>query len=297
MSSDLHRELDPPQTTQPDNAHGLSLLPVPSHWKVVDVISDIHLDGHEPASFLAWRRYLETTPAQALLILGDLFEAWVGDDVLSILGALPNRHEGLGFEDRVIRSLRFASERLSLYFAPGNRDFLMGDAALAACSAQRLADPCVLALGDTPSQRVLLSHGDAWCTDDTGYMQLRSKVRSTAWQSDFLSKTLQERKRLAADMRAQSQAAQARSKNYADVNPAVVAKAAEVARCSTVIHGHTHEGKSHSSQHAGLPLQRHVTLDWTPLHDASGAGTGVRAQALRLRVTPQRSWAVDRVDL
>ena len=181
-----------------------------------------------------------------------------------------------------MRAVNRASQRLDVLVMLGNRDFLLGTAALQACNATCLHDATVLSLGSSRGQRLLLSHGDAWCTDDHAYMQFRALARSKAWQSEFLSKPLAERERLVAHMREQSKTAQA-NKPAVDVNLAAVAECARLANAGIVVHGHTHEGASHL--HNGV--NRHVTRDW---HEGHG-------QIIRLARRPENTWTLTREDV
>ena len=116
------------------------------HWHCLDVVSDLHLQASEPATWQAFEQYLKSTPAQALFILGDLFEVWIGDDVLD--------HPLGAWEQGCVAALAKAAERLELFWIPGNRDFLTGDAFASRCAVVRLDDPCQLLL---PSETCLLS--------------------------------------------------------------------------------------------------------------------------------------------
>ncbi len=120
----------------------------------MECIADLHLQASEPATLAAWQRYLKSSPASAILILGDLFESWVGDDALQEAGS---------FEAQCAATLHAASQQRPIYFMVGNRDFLAGTAFLPASGMQGLADPTLLVWGP---QRILLSHGDALCLDD-----------------------------------------------------------------------------------------------------------------------------------
>ncbi len=115
-----------------------------AHWRQIDFISDLHLHAGDQATFAAWRDYLRSTSAQAVFVLGDLFEVWVGDDVLSAPDPSAPDH---AFVLSCVQVLRQAGERLDLFFLCGNRDFLLGPRCLQACAMQGLDDPCVLALG------------------------------------------------------------------------------------------------------------------------------------------------------
>ncbi len=235
-------------------------LSAPPNWLLVDFISDLHLEAAEPATFSAWQHYMQTTPADALFILGDLFEVWVGDDVLQ-------EH---CFEHQCVQVIKQTAARLPTFFMHGNRDFLVGNDMMSACNTTLLSDPTALSFN---SQRWLLSHGDALCIDDAPYMAFRQQVRSADWQQTFLAKPLAERLAIARGLRQQSEA----QKRSAAANADVDAKAAQQlllsANASTLIHGHTHKPAAHD---LGGGLQRVVLNDW----DAQA--TPPRAEVLRL---------------
>jgi UDP-2,3-diacylglucosamine hydrolase len=251
----------------------------PPDWHCVDFISDVHLQESEPANFSAWRTYLQHSPADAIFILGDLFEVWVGDDALSSpsqANALA-RHEGLHFESRCARVLRDGALQRSVYFMHGNRDFLVGESFVQTCGMQLLRDPCVLTFA---GQRFLLSHGDALCLADTEYQAFRKKVRSAAWQATFLATPLQERLQQARLMR---QASEQRKQDqrgaglaWVDVDPDAVVQWMESTGAQHLIHGHTHEGRDHAIATRLGAGQRHVLPDWHV------ADTPARGYALRL---------------
>jgi UDP-2,3-diacylglucosamine hydrolase len=262
---------------------GFDEINAPAAWRCVDFISDLHLQESEPGTFLAWRKYLEQSSADAIFILGDLFEVWVGDDVLGHVGQanLTARHEGLHFEDRCCRVLHYCAERRHVYFMHGNRDFLVGKRFLDASGVQLINDPSVLNFG---GQRYLLSHGDALCLADTDYMAFRAQVRNAAWQEQFLDTPLQERLQQARVMRMQSEAhkrsQQVAGVPWADVDLPAAVQWLDAAQCQHMIHGHTHEGRDHpirSAQGAGV---RHVLPDWHVTPPARG-------YALRLSLSPE----------
>jgi UDP-2,3-diacylglucosamine hydrolase len=244
------------------------------HWRVVDFISDLHLHAAEPATFSAWKHYMENSHADALFILGDLFEVWVGDDALGADPAAP----GANFEDRCVQVLRQAALRRDVFFMHGNRDFLVGARLLGLSKMALLADPTVLvfpASSRLPTQRWLLSHGDALCIDDVDYIKFREQVRSDAWQSAFLARPLAERQALARELRRQSDAKKQTSLAYSDVDATAARQWLQAANASTLIHGHTHRPAEHD---LGGPdgLKRVVLSDW----DAQAAPP--RAEVLRL---------------
>ncbi len=246
-------------------------------WRTVDFIADLHLNAGEPATVAAWRHYLQTTPADAVFMLGDLFEVWVGDDALDGGVATPGT---TSFERHCAETLRQAADRLALFFMPGNRDFLVGQRLMAHCRARLLADPTVLTFC---GQRWLLSHGDALCLDDVDYLKFRQQVRSPGWQSAFLTQPLAQRQAIARHIRAQSQLHQQGGQNgqsgpdggphYADVDNAAARQWLQAASARTLIHGHTHRPATHD---LGGGLARIVLSDW----DAQARPP--RADALRL---------------
>lgn len=238
-------------------------------WRTVDFISDLHLHASEPATFAAWRHYMQTTPADAVFILGDLFEAWVGDDAV----AHDLQADGISFEDRCAQVLGQATARLSIFFMHGNRDFLVGRTLMDLCNVTLLGDPTVLEFPPASGQRWLLSHGDALCILDTDYMQFRAQVRSTRWQQDFLAKPLAERQAIARELRQQSEAKKQSGAQYADVDGALAARWLQAVDAKTMIHGHTHKPAVH-----GLAggRSRVVLSDW----DLTAAPP--RAEVLRL---------------
>ncbi len=216
-------------------------------WSCIDLLSDVHLQADRPATFAAWRRHLLDTPADAVLILGDLFEVWVGDDVRSSR-----------FEADCAAVLRESGRHRRMAFMPGNRDFLVGDALLTETGLQRLADPTLLLAW---GRRWLLSHGDALCLSDTAYLQFRQQVRGAAWQAQFLAQSLAERQRQARTMRDASAAHQASQgpADWSDVDDAAAADWLVQSGAEALIHGHTHRPGTHT-----LPgsLARHVLGDW-----------------------------------
>ena len=222
----------------------------PPSWRLIEFISDTHLQAEDPATAQAWLRHLGSTQADALFLLGDVFEVWVGDDLLG--------HDP--FIDGCALALHRLSQRCALFFLHGNRDFLAGPGLMQACGAQMLADPCVLVLG---TQRVMLSHGDALCLDDGDYLAFRAQVRSSAWQEDFLARPLAERMDVARALRAQSKAQHgerlAQGRGYSEVDNTAARQALTQARSKLLIHGHTHRPQGHD---LGTGLRREVLSDW-----------------------------------
>ncbi len=233
------------------------------HWDCVDVVSDLHLQVSTPALVQAFFQLLQSTPAQAVLVLGDLFEVWVGDDVLDDPSA--------SFERQCVQTLGLHAQRLSLFWLPGNRDFLTGSRFAQEALMQVLDDPCTLLLSD---QSCVLSHGDALCTDDTEYMVFRQQVRSSQWQQTFLAQPLAERLQLAQQMREQSRQHQQQRVTHADANADLTRLWLKQAQASHLIHGHTHRPADHD---LGEGLQRSVLSDWS---ESDGV---CRAEVLRWR--------------
>ncbi len=242
-------------------------LSAPPDWRVLDFISDLHLHREEPATFEAWRAYLLRTRADAVFMLGDLFEVWVGDDALA-----PSAAAGHAFEQSCAQLLRETAAQRALFFMHGNRDFLVGPGFTEATGVTLLRDPTALAFG---GQRWLLSHGDALCLDDVDYMAFRAQVRAPAWQQQFLARPLAERGAIAAGLRAQSEARKRSVATYADLDAQGVRAWLRAAHATTLVHGHTHRPADHDMGHG---LRRLVLSDW----DLEAAPP--RAQVLRLRL-------------
>lgn len=265
-------------------------LRAPARWQTIDFISDLHLQATDPATFNGWRCFLQRPPAQrsdALFILGDLFEVWVGDDVLQAPTAAHHRRDDTPphFWRDCAELLHRHSRHTPVYFMHGNRDFLLGPSGLSACGMRALSDPTVLVfLG----QRWLLSHGDALCLDDTAYMRFRAVVRQPDWQQDFLSRPIAERETIARDLRRQSQARQQGTAGdptlWADVDGAAARDWLQRSACTSLIHGHTHRPARHD---LGDGLQRVVLSDWDL------AAQTPRAEVLRLDAQGlhRRPWA------
>ena len=209
-------------------------------------ISDLHLNGDEPDTINGFLRFLNDVASQhqELVILGDLFDYWVGDDDVESAGI-------------VVEALKKFSETHKLYIMHGNRDFMMGNRFGEAYGAKMLADPCVTS---NQGERILLSHGDLWCTDDEVYQKVRRKVRGFWWQWTMLRLPLSKRLEVAQNARAKSKATkQATSAKTMDVVNGEVIKAALQHRAQNVIHGHTHQpGMVQLDAHTA----RYVLPDW-----------------------------------
>ncbi|MFZ5548708.1 MAG: UDP-2,3-diacylglucosamine diphosphatase [Pseudomonadota bacterium] len=239
-------------------------IELPPSITAVDFISDLHLGPELPRTLATLGHYLARTRVGAVFILGDLFEAWVGDDA----AALP-------FERQCVAMLADAARRRPLYVMRGNRDFLLGGRFFAETGAAELADPTALHAPGIASAPLLLTHGDALCLADTAYQQFRAQVRQPAWQAAFLAKPLEERQAIGAQMRAASRAHQQRLApiTYADADPVLASEWLEAAGSRTLIHGHTHRPQSEVFAERRT---RHVLSDWDCDHE-----TPARAEVLR----------------
>jgi UDP-2,3-diacylglucosamine hydrolase len=215
-------------------------------------ISDLHLSDAAPDASARFFRFAETIApqARALYILGDLFEAWVGDDDLES----PTH-------SRVAACLRDLGEQgVDIFAMHGNRDFLIGEGFSRASSARLLPEPSHIDLYGTPT---LILHGDSLCTDDVAYQQLRAQMRNPAWQQALLARPLAERRVLARQLREQSETAKdGKSLAIMDVNAEAVANAFRGAACTRLIHGHTHRPARHALSVDGRDCERWVLPDW-----------------------------------
>ena len=254
----------------------MDLLQAPAPWQAVDLISDLHLQASEPQTFDAWRCFMAGTRADAVLILGDLFEVWIGDDAVA----------SDPFLQDCARVLRDTAARKPVGFMAGNRDFLVGQAFLNGCGVRPLQDPTLLCLGQT---RALLSHGDALCLDDVDYQHFRRQVRSPEWQQSFLAQSLSERQTLARTMRTQSEAHKQVQMQPADADPSMSRQWLQEAGSLHLVHGHTHRPADHPPTEA-QGWSRQVLSDWCLDHAPA------RAEVLRLhrdgrreRLTPQQA--------
>jgi UDP-2,3-diacylglucosamine hydrolase len=214
-------------------------------------ISDLHLDDTRPEITQLFLNFLAKTAsnAEALYILGDLFEAWVGDDETSTIAK------------QVRKALREVSEQgVPIFFMRGNRDFLVSAQFASDCGLTLLPDPCVIDLYGKPT---LLMHGDLLCTDDTAYQAFRNQVRHPDWQAQFLSQSLDARLAFAAQARKASQAHQsALQETIMDVNQNSLDSLMLHYGITRLIHGHTHRPNIHGFVLNNIPYQRIVLGDW-----------------------------------
>lgn len=210
-------------------------------------ISDCHLDSRRPEITGSLIEFLQTRAVEArcLYILGDLFEVWMGDD---------DPAQDL---QEVVETLQQLSSRCPIFFIAGNRDFLLGDRFASRVGMTILEEPHILLLGQT---RVALLHGDILCTDDHDYQLFRDKVRSPAWQAEFLAKPLLERQQIANQLRSESIAkTSTKSSEIMDVNASAVARSFQQNDVDVIIHGHTHRPAVHEYD---SNLKRIVLGDW-----------------------------------
>jgi UDP-2,3-diacylglucosamine hydrolase len=214
-------------------------------------VSDVHLDASSPEAVEQFLDFLRTyaTGAEALYILGDLFETWVGDDETEV-------------EKTTVRqALRaLTASGVACFLLHGNRDFLLGRDFCEDTGCRLLPDPII---AEFDGERVLLTHGDGLCTDDHSYQELRSIVRTAPWQRRFLALPLEDREMLANQARAGSRQHTARTiPNIMDVNPEAVAAAYRVTGVRRIIHGHTHRPGIHDMTIEGAQAQRIVLGAW-----------------------------------
>lgn len=215
------------------------------------LISDLHLEEQRPDISRAFLRFIETRArqAEALYILGDFFEVWVGDD-----GMTPFQHQ-------IARALHALSESgTRIYLMHGNRDFMIGQAFCREAGCTLLSDPHIALFG---GERVLLMHGDSLCTLDESYMRMRRLLRNPLSLFILRNLPLARRQKIAAKLRSTSrQETRMKASDIIDVTPDEVLKVMRKHGVRTLIHGHTHRPASHSLQIDGEPAQRIVLGDW-----------------------------------
>ena len=238
-------------------------LPVPKTWHTLDFISDLHLCEAMPRTFEAFAAHLQHTRADAVFILGDLFEVWVGDDMRE-----------RGFERHCLDTIAQACSHRQVSFMVGNRDFLAGPLLLRSSGMVGLPDPTVLVAWN---QRVLLSHGDALCMNDLPYQAFRAQVRGAAWQQQFLAQSLPQRLKIAAEIRqASASRQQFDGAAMADIDATTAVWWMHAMGTPELVHGHTHRPGGNA---LAPGFKRHVLSDW----DLDGADRAAhRAEVLRL---------------
>lgn len=229
----------------------------------IRLISDLHLHPGAPEITEGFLHWLETRACgcDALYLLGDIFEAWIGDDLLDLAGVDPSGNADLAL--RVARALRrLADDGTELYLMHGNRDFLLGERFAEEAGVTLLPDPSVVAPG---GKRILLMHGDSLCTLDTAYQAFRAQARDPLWQAQVLSMPLPERIALAKQLREQSGEANSnKAEAIMDVTPEEVVRVMDAQGVTTLIHGHTHRPAVHDLSVAGKAATRFVLGDWQP---------------------------------
>lgn len=242
-------------------------------------ISDLHLDASRPHITQLFVDFLrnEAAQADALYILGDLFEAWIGDDAPDPTG------------DVVASALaELHGHGVPCFYIHGNRDFLLGDAYARRARMTLLPDPSVV---EIEGERVLLMHGDTLCTDDAPYQAFRAQSHTAEWQRAFLARPVAERQAFAAQARAESQR-YTRSVESAitDVNAEAVASAFATHMTRRLVHGHTHRPAQHALECAGAGVERIVLGDWYEQSSVLRARSCRAAEVLDLSSTA--GWAL-----
>jgi UDP-2,3-diacylglucosamine hydrolase len=215
-------------------------------------VSDLHLQQSLPRTIEAFFSFLRThaLKAQQLYLLGDIFEYWAGDDDIDD-----------PCNQSVVCALRRVSDAgVQVFWMAGNRDFLVGERFAEAAGLTLLPDPYVTTIAGCP---LVLTHGDAQCTDDTAYMAFRAQVRNPQWQRSFLVQPLAQRKQIIEGLRSESKAA-SRTKSYdiMDVNQGAIAGLFDASRVATMIHGHTHRPARHDYDSIAGKRVRYVLPDW-----------------------------------
>jgi UDP-2,3-diacylglucosamine hydrolase len=216
--------------------------------------SDVHLASDTPAMTARFLNFMERArrEASAVYLLGDIFEAWVGDEDLRRRAYQP-----------VFKALRELTQTgVAVYFMAGNRDFLLSDRVLAQLGMQRLNDPYVLSL---PNWQFVLSHGDLYCTSDVAYQRYRATVHDPKIQAKFLNYPYWVRRLIARWLRWRSEGRRydAQTQTITDVNAATVEDEARRHGYATLIHGHTHRPAAHDHMVDGIHVERWVLADWS----------------------------------
>lgn len=216
-------------------------------------ISDLHLSPQQPAIAAAFGSFLEGTAATAshLYILGDFFDAWIGDD------------DDDSFVQRIKDQLHAYSRSHPISFLVGNRDFLIGDQFASETGVKLLQEESII---DLFGRKTLLMHGDTLCTEDVKYLEFRQMVRSPAWQQQVLALPLPHRRALAADLRNKSKSMNAmKAEDIMDVSDQEVKRVMQVHEVDLLIHGHTHRPARHQVELPAGTTERIVLGDWGKL--------------------------------
>lgn len=245
--------------------------------------SDVHMGAHAPGTAEAFLGELEAHAPDAshLFLLGDLFEAWVGDDWVDQVSG-----------PAISRIAALSAAGLRVFVMRGNRDFLLDVDPPSPCRCKRFSERTGATMIDDPvvidlfGERTLLAHGDALCTGDTDYQRFRALTRDAAWQRAFLARPLDERIAIAQDLRARSELSKGeKAEALMDVAAQAVEAAMAAAGARVLIHGHTHRPARHALLVEGEPAQRWVLPDWDA---AEGRGGLLRASASGLE--PIGAW-------
>ena len=221
-------------------------------------ISDLHLDPGRPDIQNCFSQFIQSCldnreNIDALYILGDLFEVWLGDDASIPL-----------YQQAINELKQLSSQGIKIFVMHGNRDFLMGSEFEQASGTTLIPDLYHLTIADS-QQTILLSHGDIFCTDDVEYFQFRNMVRDPDWQKDFLSKSIEERISIARALREQSiKRGQEKQSDIMDVNQQTVESIMLEHKVRKLIHGHTHRPATHKLELNQQSAQRIVLPDWHP---------------------------------
>lgn len=238
------------------------------HWRGIELLSDLHLGEQAPATAHALAEHLAASDADLIVLLGDLFEVWIGDEQLDIPA------DPVSPMAQALQALAEAARRRPVAMLTGNRDFLLGPEAARRLGWTVLPDRCVLqAFG----HRQVLVHGDAECLDDRDYQRFRAQVRTPGWREAFLARPLAERMAVARSMRDGSEQRKREQglAGYADLDRAEMLSLLAAAGADRLIHGHTHRP---GDERLGPGLSRHVLSDW----DLDGQHGPARAEVLRL---------------
>ncbi len=221
------------------------------------IISDLHLTERKPKTIMAFVRFMKTIAPRypELVILGDLFDFWIGDDAAEAA-------------EPIIALLKLhASTGRRVIVMPGNRDVMLGKGFAEAAGAELVRDPIVV---EIKGRKVLLAHGDQWCLRDEEYQKFRAMTHDPRWQAAALAKSVPERLAMAQTARAQSEGdKRAKTEAEMDVVDSAVAEAAHAAGVDLVIHGHTHK----PAAHVGATIERWVVPDWE-LDDVAEGSSG-----------------------
>ncbi len=236
-----------------------SIAPPGPTW----LASDLHLGPRTPVTAEAFYAFLRTAAAEAasLVLPGDIFDAWIGDDIIPTAPA---------WLADILQAIKECASRIPVWLGRGNRDFLMGEGLAAAVGAKLWPD---FALFKSACGPIVLTHGDEYCTDDTAYQQFRTMVRHPQWQAQFLAMPIPERLKMMRQAREVSRMdTRAKSMEIMDVNADAVQIALRNAGVSLMIHGHTHRPARHVLTVDGRRCERWVLPDWDCDHAAPVRG-------------------------